>query len=231
MSKFKNIGIIVAMKKELNLLLPLIQNVEEIQIDGYILYKGTMNDKNITVMQCGIGKVNAAIGTITLLNNMDADLIINTGVAGGADRGVNVMDVIVGADVAHHDVWCGPGTEYGIASGYDLYFHSHTQIVELIEKNGYGNVKKGLICSGDKFIATIEEVNDIKAKFPAALAVDMESASIAQVCALRNIPFFCLRVISDSPGANHDNMAQYDNFWEDAPIHTFKIIKELLIEL
>ena len=89
-------------------------------------------------------------------------------------------------------------------------------------------VKPGLICSGDRFIASIEEIESIKAHFPKALAVDMESAAIAQVCKLRDVPFLCIRVISDSPGTSNDNSAQYDNFWEIAPQHTFNIVRFLL---
>lgn len=224
-----NIGIIVAMLKEQALFLPLLQNLEKKELDGYVFNSGKIGTHNITVMQCGIGKVNATIGTLTLLNNFDVDMVINTGVAGGADSSVNVMDVIVGAQIAHHDVWCGPGTNYGEASGYPLYFNSDNTIVDLIEVSE--NIKVGLICSGDKFIADIEEVNFIKSNFPDTLAVDMESASIAQVCQLRKVPFFCIRVISDSPGANHDNVTQYDNFWDDAPKHTFEIVKDLLLKI
>ena len=216
------------MQKELNLLLPLISGTTAKTIDGYTFHSGTIGTNQITVMQCGIGKVNAAVGTISLLNNFEPDLVINTGVAGGADKSVNVMDIIIGENIAHHDVWCGPGTVYGEASGYPLYFKSDARIMELVSETGNIRIKKGLICSGDKFIADIEEVNYIKANFGNALAVDMESASIAQVCHLRNIPFFCIRVISDSPGANHDNIAQYENFWEEAPKQTFSIINDLL---
>lgn len=224
-----NIGIIVAMKKEEVLFLPLLEDLSEKMEDGYIFYTGRIGSHSITLMQCGIGKVNAAVGTLMLLNNYNVDLVINTGVAGGADKQVNVMDVIVGAKIAHHDVWCGPGTKYGEASGFPLYFKSDEGVIELLRSND--NIKIGLICSGDKFIDDISEINYIKSNFPDALAVDMESASIAQVCELRNVPFLCIRVISDSPGVNHDNSRQYDNFWEDAPKHTFKIVKELLLKI
>ncbi|MEG0560462.1 MAG: 5'-methylthioadenosine/adenosylhomocysteine nucleosidase [Muribaculaceae bacterium] len=224
-----NIGIIVAMKKEEALFLPLLEDLSEKMEDGYIFYTGRIGSHSITLMQCGIGKVNAAVGTLMLLNNYNVDLVINTGVAGGADKQINVMDVIVGAKIAHHDVWCGPGTKYGEASGFPLYFKSDEGVIELLRSND--NIKIGLICSGDKFIDDISEINYIKSNFPDALAVDMESASIAQVCELRNVPFLCIRVISDSPGVNHDNSRQYDNFWEDAPKHTFKIVKELLLKI
>ena len=66
--------------------------------------------------------------------------------------------------------------------------------------------------------------------YPDALAVDMESASIAQVCYLKNVPVFIMRVISDTPGGE-DNIAQYENFWSDAPKATFNLLKELINQL
>lgn len=223
------IAIIVAMGKELNLLLPLLSGTETKSIDGFTFHSGKIGNNNIVAMQCGIGKVNAAIGALTLLNNYSPELVINTGVAGGASQEAHVMDVIVGSTIAYHDVWCGPGTQYGEASGYPLYFESDKRFTDLIPNRS--NIKKGLICSGDKFIASIEEVQTIQKAFPEVLAVDMESATIAQVCYLRKIPMMVMRVISDSPGASKNNTAQYNDFWQDAPAHTFNLVQDLLKQI
>lgn len=223
------IAIIVAMGKELNLLLPLLSDVETKSVDGFTFHSGKIGENDIVAMQCGIGKVNAAIGTLTLLNNYNPQLVINTGVAGGASQDAHVMDVIVGSTIAYHDVWCGPGTQYGEASGYPLYFESDKRYTDLIPNRS--DVKRGLICSGDKFIASLEEVQAIQKAFPQVLAVDMESATIAQVCYLRKIPMMVMRVISDSPGASKDNTAQYNDFWQEAPAHTFELVKELLAKI
>ncbi len=225
------IGIIAAMRSELDLLLKLMPEISEEVIDGTTYYSGLIGTHQVTMMQCGIGKVNAALGTLIMLNNHPIELVINSGVAGGADKSICVMDVVVGAQVAYHDVWCGPGTEYGIASGYPKYFEAPENIVALATASNNPKIRKGLICSGDQFIASIEEVNHIKSNFPEALAVDMESASIAQTCQMRNVPFFSIRVISDSPGASNDNIAQYENFWEVAQNQTFSVIEELLTKL
>ncbi len=85
--------------------------------------------------------------------------------------------------------------------------------------------------SGDLFISNRGEVDRILGHFPEAKAVDMESAAIAQVCAAFGVPFFGMRVISDSPWASHDNSRQYDDFWEDAPRHSFKLVQKLLTSL
>jgi adenosylhomocysteine nucleosidase len=223
------IGIIVAMHKELELLLPLLQNSEESRMGGCEFHRGKVGRHDVIAMQCGIGKVNAAIGTLTLVNSFLPDFVINSGVAGGADQSINVMDVVAGARVAYHDVWCGPESELGQVQGLPLYFQGAKRLLDLVpDREG---IHKGLICSGDQFIDTLEAVNRIKGNFPEALAVDMESGAIAQVCHLNKVPFLALRVISDSPGASHDNTRQYLDFWNDAPQETFNLVKDIITRL
>lgn len=223
------IGIIVAMHKELELLLPLLQNSEESRMGGCEFHRGKVGRHDVIAMQCGIGKVNAAMGTLTLVNSFLPDFVINSGVAGGADSTVNVMDVVAGARVSYHDVWCGPESELGQVQGLPLYFEGAQRLLNLVpDREG---IHKGLICSGDQFIDTLDAVNRIKGNFPEALAVDMESGAIAQVCYLNKVPFLALRVISDSPGASHDNTRQYLDFWTDAPQETFNIVKDIITRL
>ena len=223
------IGIIVAMRKELDLLLPLLHDSEDSRMNGFEFYCGKMGIHDVMVMQCGIGKVNAAMGTLMLVNNFGPDFVINSGVAGGADLSVSVMDIVAGARVAYHDVWCGPESELGQVQGLPLYFEGSQRLLDLIPDRE--DIHKGLICSGDQFIDTLEAVNRIKGNFPETLAVDMESGAIAQVCFLNKVPFLALRVISDSPGASHDNTRQYMDFWNDAPRESFDIVKDIISRL
>ena len=223
------IGIIVAMHKELELILPLLKNSEESRMGGFEFYRGMVGHHDVIAMQCGIGKVNAAMGTLTLINAFLPDYVINSGVAGGADLSVNVMDVVAGARVAYHDVWCGPESELGQVQGLPLYFEGASRLLDLVpEREG---IHKGLICSGDQFIDKLEDIKRIKGSFPDALAVDMESGAISQVCYLNKVPFLALRVISDSPGASHDNTKQYLDFWTDAPQETFMLLKDIIKRL
>lgn len=223
------IGIIVAMHKELELLLPLLQNSEESRMGGCEFHRGKVGRHDVIAMQCGIGKVNAAIGTLTLVNSFLPDFVINSGVAGGADKSISVMDVVAGARVAYHDVWCGPESELGQVQGLPLYFEGAKRLLDLVPNRE--GIHKGLICSGDQFIDTLDAVSRIKGNFPEALAVDMESGAIAQVCHLNKVPFLALRVISDSPGASHDNTRQYLDFWNDAPQETFNLVKDIITRL
>lgn len=224
------IGIIVAMQKELQLLLPLMKNVKETVINGFKFYSGEMGVTPIVAMQCGIGKVNAAIGTMTMIELFHPELILNTGVAGGTGGTAGILDIVVGTRVAYHDVWCGPGTEWGEASGCPRFFHT-TDIVNSLRCLAEGdNVKHGLVASGDVFVSSPEIVVHIKELYPDVDAVDMESGAIAQVCFMRQVPFGCIRVISDTPGAD-DNISQYNNFWEEAPKHTFDMLRHIINEL
>ena len=223
------IGIIVAMRKELDLLLPLLQQVNETSVGGFTFFQGLIGNNQVVAMQCGIGKVNAAMGALTMVNHFEPQCVINTGVAGGADKLVRVMDIVVASQVAYHDVWCGPESPLGRVQGLPLYYDAAPSLLQLVPKQD--DIHVGLICSGDQFIDAIDKVNDIKANFPQALAVDMESAAIAQVCYVRQVPFMSMRVISDSPGASHDNTQQYNDFWQDAPQHTFSVLQQMLQQL
>lgn len=224
------IGIIVAMGKELRLLTPLIDNVKEITDGRFRFYRGKLGDHEVVAMQCGIGKVNAALGTQRMIELFSPELVINTGVAGGAGTAAGILDVVAGERVAYHDVWCGPGTEPGEAADCPLYFEGDKRAIEVIKGMDGARVKCGLIASGDVFVADAGTVERIKGLYPEVLAIDMESASIAQTCYLAGVPFFSLRVVSDTPGAE-DNIAQYENFWEDAPRHTFECLTYLLNNL
>lgn len=220
------IGIIVAMTKELNLLLPLMEKIESRKIGNTEFHIGNINGHKVALMECGIGKVNAAIGAVTLIDNFNPDLVINTGVAAGAGDNVGVMDSIVATGVAHHDFWC-IGEEWGRVPGCPRIFPALTYSNAVDAPN----VKRGLIASGELFITSSDQVDSIKNNYPDVLAIDMESAAIAQACYLRDVPFFCMRVISDTPWCHHDNSMQYENFWEDAPKQSFSLIRTLIQSL
>lgn len=217
------------MDKEMSLLLPMIKNESKTTINDTVFHTGSLGRHDVIAVKCGIGKVNAAIKTMTLIENFHPRLIINTGVAGGTGHGAGVLDVVLASEVAYHDVWCGPGTEPGQAADCPPTFVCPLDDTS-VEKLGLGDIKRGLVASGDIFVSHPEDVERILELYPEAMAVDMESGAIAQVCYLKNVPFLCLRVISDTPGAA-DNIAQYENFWEDAPRHTFETLNILLAGL
>lgn len=221
--------LLAAMDKEINLLLDTLQNPEDLKTDNQVAWLGKIGNHGVLISKCGIGKINSGISTFNMINQFHPDLVINSGVAGGA--GVPIGTLLIADRVAYHDVWCGPGTIYGQADGFPLYMLPSPKILNLCDSIDFSyEITKGLICSGDKFISTPEEIKFIKSKFPDVKAVDMESASIAQVCNMYGIPFAVVRVVSDTPGEG-ENISQYKDFWKSAPSKTFMVLTEILKNL
>ena len=225
------IGIIVAMDKELQLLLPLIENPENIEADGYTFTTGRIGRHSVCATKCGIGKVNAALGARALIELFAPELIINTGVAGGTGGAAKVLNVVAATGVGYHDVWCGPGTTPGQAAGCPELFPAPEALLALPALSENPMVKFGVVASGDLFVDRRETVDHVLGLYPDAVGVDMESAAIAQTCWRKGVDFLCLRVISDTPGEVADNGAQYDSFWEAAPREAFAIVRQLLNQI
>ncbi len=214
------------MDKELQLLLPLLGDCSEATVNGFTFHTGTSGKHKLVVCKCGIGKVNAAIGALTLIDSYHPALVINTGVAGGTgatDDPARVLDVVLASEIAYHDVWCGPGTVPGQAAGCPERF-SCPLPADIIAKL---DVKRGLIASGDIFVDDPADLARILRLHPDTKAVDMESAAIAHACHIKSVPFVCVRVISDTPG-DGGNAAAYESFWQDAPARTFTQVEKLL---
>lgn len=220
------IAIIAAMSKELALLLPMIDDHATVSVNGMTFHTGRIGNHDIIATECGIGKVNAAAGTLTLIETFHPAIVINTGVAGGTGADAGILDVVIADRIGYHDVWCGPGTEPGQAAGCPRLF-TCPLADDMFDSLG---VKRGLIASGDIFVSRREEVDHILSVYPEAVAVDMESAAIAHICHLKDVLFLCIRVISDTPGSA-DNISQYENFWSDAPAHTFATLTAVLNRL
>lgn len=224
--------LLAAMAKELRLLLEQMPDAQKINDGKIILAKGKIGNHEVIAAQCGIGKVNSAIRTHHLINEFHPDMVINSGVAGGVDARMEIGSVLVADRAAYHDVWCGPGTKEGEADEQPMFFEADGNSLhimkELQKKNK--NVHFGLICSGDRFISKSEEVSKIKNLYPDAMGCDMESASIAHVCGMMNLPFVVIRVMSDMPGGK-DNLSEYQNFWNEAPEKTFEAVSYLIENL
>ena len=192
---------------------------------------GQLGGNTLYIMECGIGKVNAAVGASELMARMQPDVVVSTGVAGGIDAKAGVMEVVAASEVVYHDVWCGMGNAYGQIQGLPPRFTCDERLVhKAVSLPSSVPVHAGLICTGDKFITERGELDAIKAEFPEGLAVDMESAAIAQVCHLYRVPFISFRIISDTPGADA-HWQQYENFWETMADRSFGVVRTFLESL
>lgn len=225
--------VLAAMNKEIELLLSNLSTYELIEDCNSRVYKSNFDSHEILIGQSGIGKVNAAFTSTYLIGKYSPDYVINSGVAGGISGNVHPGSVLLADKVVYHDVWCGPGTIFGQADGCPLFFEADGRMLKLVEEIAREmkfDIFKGLLCSGDQFISDIEEVRQIKEKFPEGIGCDMESAAIAQVAFKQQVPFIAIRVISDNP-SNGENIQEYKDFWNDAPSRTFNVVFKLIQKL
>lgn len=223
------IGIIVAMGVEFRLVETLLNGKTDHEIRGCRYVTGRLGEKDIVLAQCGIGKVCAAVGTVEMIRHFFPDCILNTGVAGGIDVRLRVMDMVVGKEVAYHDVWCGTGNEMGQVQGMPARYEADGKLLSAaLSVTSDIALWAGLICSGDQFITDRMALEGIKKNFPEGLAVDMESGAIAQVCHMYATPFLSCRIISDTPGQAENHALQYKDFWTAAPEKSFEILKQLV---
>lgn len=231
--KQMKIGIIVAMDKEFKQLKTLLSacRTERLHHKDFIL--GEIGNHAVVMQQCGIGKVNSAIGAVEMIDNFHPDLIISTGVAGGVDTSLNVTEVVVGTTCAYHDAYCGSECIYGQILGMPATFPAPSQLIEqALAINGpdVPRIHSGQIVSGEWFVDSREKMQTILDRFPHAMAVDMESCSIAQTCFIYQTPFISFRIISDVPLKDHQ-AAQYFDFWNRLAEGSFQVTKKFLLNL
>ena len=220
------IGIIAAMASEREQLARLVKGMRTEQHGLFEYTVGRLGGNTLYIMECGIGKVNAAVGASELMAHMQPDVVVSTGVAGGIDEKAGVMEVVAASEVVYHDVWCG--NEVGQIQDMPARFVCDGRLLSVaVSLDASVPVHAGLICTGDKFITERAELDAIKAEFPEGLAVDMESAAIAQVCHLYRVPFISFRIISDTPGADA-HWQQYENFWETMADRSFGVVRTFL---
>ena len=193
------------------------------------LLEGCFSDGNVVVKQCGMGKVNAAVGCAEMIREHKPDIIISMGCAGGNGEGIHIGDVVVSKETAYHDVYCGDNSVYGQMQGMPSRFMADSTLLMKALKLDT-KIKPGLIVTGDWFVDSKEKMREIIGHFPDAKAVDMESAAIAQTCHMMQVPFVSFRVISDKP-LEDEHASQYFNFWDTASEETFRIAKQYIESL
>lgn len=210
-----------------------LQEKQETAEGRFSYVEGKLGNNHLILTQCGIGKVNAAIGTAELIRRFQPDCIVSTGVAGGIDGCLKVTDVVASSEVVYHDVWCGEGNEYGQVQGLPARYTASSQLLKyaltLNSQKIENRIWGGEICTGDQFITDKGELQKIKEKFPKALAVDMESGAIAQTCYIYHVPFLSFRIISDIPGTE-DHSKEYANFWGTMAERSFEVTWKFLVD-
>lgn len=225
------IGIIGAMDEEVEILLNNISLNNKDEKAKMEFNLGKLWGKDVVVVRSGIGKVNAAVCTQILIDDYKVDKIINVGVAGGIGKEIFPGDVVIGDTLVQHDMDTSVfGDRLGQIPRLDTYdFKCDLNLIQ-IAKEASERVTDhktyiGRIVSGDQFIADVEKIRWLSKEFD-AVACEMESASIAQVCYLNSIPFIIIRSISDN--ANNGAHIDFEKFVPIAVENSTNIIKEML---
>ena len=222
------IGIIFAMKEELDELKKLI-NIEKIEkIYELTFFYGIIDNKTCIFVESGIGKVNAARTTQILIDKIGVDYIFNIGVAGGISNDLQVGDIVIGEKIVQHDFDI---TAFNHKKGYipnvGVYIESDKMLIN-IASNVITEGVKGVIATSDIFCSENNMAKKINDKF-GALCVEMEGASIAQVCYLCNIPFIIIRSISDVP--NNNNVVTYEEFLTTSAKKIAIAMRDILLKI
>ena len=181
----------------------------------------------IIPVHCGWGKVNSAVNAYKLINGYHPDCIISTGCAGGVAKDVHLLDVVVAAQVAYHDCWYGEPNEYGQVQGFPARFDADPVLLSAARSLDDPHLRFGLMASGDRFCSGPADNAVILGHFPEALACDMESGAISQVCYANSVPFLSVRVISDT-AEEEDRLGQFEDFWSTVGSESFDILKRLV---
>ena len=228
----KTIGIIFAMKKELDELLKFITKEKETKIYDLIFYEGMIGKTKCVLVESGVGKVNASRCTQVLIDNMNVDYVINIGIAGGVSKDVKVCDIVIGEKLVQHDFDITAfDHEKGFIPNVGVYVESDKTLVKYAKECHLDNtnIYTGVIASGDIFCDSEIMSKKIHDKFN-ALCVEMEGASIAQVCYLCNIPFLVIRSISDSPYEGNNKLT-YDEFCIKSSMIVANYLKNIILSI
>ena len=205
------LGIIGAMDVEVALLKKNMQNLTVSTWAGMEFYDGILEGAAAVVVQCGVGKINAAMCTQILIDRFCVTHVVNTGIAGSLDARLDIGDLVVSRDAIHHDFdlhfW---GRPIGQVPGLDVVaFPADERLTEkayaTAEAINPGHTRVGRVASGDQFICSQEQKNKIIGDTQAVCA-EMEGASIAHTAYRNGIPFVIIRAISDKA----DGSAQMD---------------------
>lgn len=202
------------MHEELAALLPAIDGARIERRGGREFWLGWLAGHEVVAVRAGIGKVAAAITATLLLDHYEATRVLFIGVAGGIGAGVQVGDVVVADALLQHDMDASPlfprhevpltglarfpvdaNFTAAVAGGAEAALRAHAETAALPGRGS--RVHRGLIVSGDRFVATAAESEALRQALPDALAVEMEGAAVAQVCHAFGAPLAVVRSISD----------------------------------
>ena len=205
------LGIIGAMDEEVALLKEKMENTVTATHAASVYCEGTLEGMPAVVVQCGVGKVNAAMCAQILISVYGVTHLVNTGIAGSLCADLDIGDLVISKDAMYHDFDCVHfGYEMGRVPGMDtVAFPADENLAKYAfaaaESVNPGHTKSGRVASGDLFVAEKAAKDAIIAK-TGAVCTEMEGAAIAHTAYRNGVPFVIIRAISDKA----DNSAEMD---------------------
>ncbi len=205
------LGIIGAMQVEVEILLGEMEDKKEKSLAGMTFYEGRLEGLDVVVVQCGVGKVNAAMCAQVLCSSFGVTHLVNTGIAGSLCADLDIGDLLISSDAMYHDFDCVHfGYACGKVPGMDTVAFPADETMKKLafaaaEAVNPGHTKVGRVASGDQFVAEKALKEKIIANTQ-GLCTEMEGAAIAQTAYRNGLPFVILRAISDKA----DDSAEMD---------------------
>lgn len=245
------IGIIGAMDEELIPIRAILNNLEKLEKGKRTFWHGEDYGNQIFLTRCDPGKVNAVIATQQMIDLFEVDAIFNMGSSGALAPELEVGDLVVASEFIQHDY---DVTDWGLKPGELLFdilmsnetgqmqfrsqqiFKSHpgltqlaVEIAKTTELTSLGShspkIFSGRILSGDQFIGKPEKARELWNTHH-GLCTDMEAAAIAHTCEVNQVPFLCIRAISDK--ADHSAVVSFTDFLVGATANYGKIFERIL---
>ena len=214
-----DIGIIGAMKIEVEALCAAMTDAESEVVSGIEFVSGTLRGKRVVCAKCGIGKVFAAMCAQTMILRYNPAVIVNSGVAGTLSPRLSIGQIALADQMVQHDMDTSPiGDPVGLISGINIIYIPADKTVTAalaaaVEAVGVP-YKRGTIASGDQFLCPTADKERIVKSFEVedkpVIACEMEGAAIGQVCYVNEVPYAILRAISD--GGDEQAFADYPTF-------------------
>lgn len=225
------VGIICAGDSELEPFLNHIQNCHATEKAMLKFYEGEINNISVVALYSGVCKVNAAVAAQILIDSYHVNTIISAGTAGGMEKTIKIFDTVISTQLAYHDVADDILIEFHpwLPS---IYFNADEKLLaaakKIVQNQAVNHpVIFGKMVTGESFID--KNMREIINKKYAPLSVDMESASIAHVCYVNNIPFISIRTITDT--ASHSGVENFEQNCDKASIISKDIVLAVLEEL
>ena len=198
----KVIGVIAAMKSEIDDLKTRIKDQKTAVFSGITYVYGRLGENNIVAAQCGIGKVFAAVCAQTMILEFKPDEIINIGVGGSLTGKLDIGDIAIADSCVQHDMdTTAVGDPPGLISGINIInIPGDSEIADRLEavaKEQGIKALRGVIASGDCFVNSSEKKKAIADAFD-AIVCEMEGAAIGHVCYINNVKYCVVRAVSDN---------------------------------